>query len=229
MLHGHYGAALIIAATLGGSTPLPWLFFVTQVQDLTISVLSSGLHVEVVRIPEVPPNAVYPVELVYMPYSHSLFSTICFSLLLAFLTPAKGRNRIAVACTVLSHWILDLISHIPDLDVCFPFAKCSKVGLGLWNYFLPSMIVECGIIVAGTVLYILATNPGKRRLVSSRIIPVAILMCILTIALPFSFPPLKFDWSDVVQTYIFYGIFTASALAIERARFPKDIEHDRED
>ena len=52
---------------------------------------------------------------------------------------------------VLSHWILDLIVHIPDLPL-YP-GNSPKFGLGLWNSMTLTVLAEGAIFIAGIVMY----------------------------------------------------------------------------
>jgi FtsH-binding integral membrane protein len=62
---------------------------------------------------------------------------------------------------VLSHWILDLITHIPDLPL-FPGVD-TKVGIGLWNSIPFTIIVEGLIFITGSFLYIKATKAENKK------------------------------------------------------------------
>ena len=60
-------------------------------------------------------------------------------------------------CAVLSHWVLDFVTHRPDLPL-FPWGQ-SYAGLGLWNSVPATIIVEWAIFIAGIVLYATTTRP----------------------------------------------------------------------
>jgi FtsH-binding integral membrane protein len=53
---------------------------------------------------------------------------------------------------VASHWVLDLIVHIPDLPL-YP-GNSPKFGFGLWNSIVLTILVEGVIFLVGVVLYI---------------------------------------------------------------------------
>jgi len=59
---------------------------------------------------------------------------------------------------VLSHWFLDSTSHKHTLA---PGAH-SYFGLGLWNYFSATVIVEGGFWWLAIILYVRATRPKNR-------------------------------------------------------------------
>src|SRR5438270_3285539 len=78
-------------------------------------------------------TAASPLDLYDYPISHSLLTSVLWASAFAAIVQAVLRDRaaavIAFAC-VLSHWLLDLVSHRPDLPVGLhgPY-----LGLGLWR------------------------------------------------------------------------------------------------
>jgi hypothetical protein len=62
-----------------------------------------------------------------------------------------------LALVVLSHWVLDVISHRPDV----PLAPGSHhyFGLGLWNSVPATLLVEIALFAAGVFLYTKTTRP----------------------------------------------------------------------
>lgn len=76
---------------------------------------------------------------------------------------AVKRNRtraIWLGALVVSHWFLDLLVHGPDLPLA-PFLPV-KFGLGLWNSFAGTIVVESLIFVVGAFLYIKSTKAINR-------------------------------------------------------------------
>jgi membrane-bound metal-dependent hydrolase YbcI (DUF457 family) len=80
-------------------------------------------------------RTVKDVELAYMPFSHSIASTVVLALgalaliALGFGQPALGT---AVALGIGSHLLLDLISHARDIALA-PFLENRKFGVGLYE------------------------------------------------------------------------------------------------
>lgn len=73
------------------------------------------------------------------------------------------RNRagsLVVWFAVLSHWILDLFTHIPDLPL-FPGSE-KVVGLGLWNSLWGTLALELGVFFLGLAIYLGATRSANR-------------------------------------------------------------------
>ena len=158
MLIGHYGPAFIIKA-IDKRVPLWGLFIAVQVPDIIWGILIL-LGVEKANInPSLTSN---PLDLSYMPYSHGLLSCIVYSLLIvAILLLFKTKKQIAwwMGLAVFSHWLLDFLSHRPDLPV---YGDTMKIGLGLWNYPTLAVIVEVGIFLIGAVWYAIAVKGFNR-------------------------------------------------------------------
>lgn len=228
-MQGHFGAALIISGLTRHAAPLPILFLAAQVQDLLIAVLVYTLHIEVTQLAFDTPNKVYPIELLYVPFSHSLFSSICLAVLLYIIIPGTWLSKTSVAVTVLSHWLLDLLVHLPDLDICFPFSDCGKAGFGLWRYLIPSLVVESAIVVIGYALYVRsAPSALLARRVGIRLLPLVLFMVFVTIAMPFAPPPPKLDYTITVQTYVLYGLFAVFAHVVEQPLVSAALEEKNE-
>ncbi len=68
----------------------------------------------------------------YIDWSHSLLTALVWSLLFGLLFFRSGRPvALAMGLTVLSHFVLDLVMHPPDLAL-WPGADI-HLGLGLWK------------------------------------------------------------------------------------------------
>src|SRR5204862_7901025 len=118
-----------------------------------------------------------PLDLYYMPYTHSLVAALLWSLagyvgyraIRAF--GASHRAALLVAFAVFSHWVLDLLVHRPDLPL---YDNAAKVGFGLWNYPVPALVLEIAVLFGGLWIY-LRTGPGRR---TSMIVYGVIMVCI---------------------------------------------------
>ena len=159
MFVGHFAVALA-AKRVTPRLSLPLLFGAVQLLDI-LWPLFMVLGVEHARI--VPGlMAGSPLDLYDIPYSHSLVMSLVWSLLVAapFVVMKRAREAAVLAVCVFSHFILDLITHRPDL----PLAPGSNVkfGLGLWNFPAAEVAVEAAIFLAGIVVYLRATTARKR-------------------------------------------------------------------
>src|SRR5260221_869058 len=162
MFVGHYGVSF--AAQRGDrSIPLWVLFLAVQLLDVFWS-LFVFVGIEKVRIiPGI--TASNPLDLYYMPYTHSLVAALLWSLaayvayraIRAFGT--SHRAALLVAAAVFSHWVLDLVVHRPDLPL---YDNTAKVGLGLWNYPAPAFLLEVAAAFGGMFLYLRSTTATTR-------------------------------------------------------------------
>jgi hypothetical protein len=147
MFVGHYGAAFA-AKPLSKPIPLWLLFVAVQLMDIVWSILVF-LGVEKLRI--VPGfTAMNPLDLYYMPYTHGLIGSLVLAALLGaaseYALPQKGRTFLIVGACVFSHWLLDLIVHVPDLPL---IGDRMKVGFGLWRWRDVSLAAEFVTLFAG--------------------------------------------------------------------------------
>lgn len=116
---------------------------------------------EQVRI--APGNTVYtPLEFVSYPWSHSLLMLILWGALFAAFYRGKPdgmRTGLVLGLLVVSHWVLDWITHRPDMPL---WPRGPKYGLGLWNSVAGTMIVEIALFVVGVFIYARATRARDR-------------------------------------------------------------------
>ena len=147
MFVGHYGPAFAAKAV---AKPIPlWLLFVAvQFMDIVWSILVL-LGVEKLRIVQ-GFTASNPLDLYYMPYTHGLIGSLVLCALLGgiseYFLPQKGRTFLIVGACVFSHWLLDLIVHVPDLPL---IGDRMKVGFGLWRWRDISLAAEFATLFAG--------------------------------------------------------------------------------
>ena len=159
MFVGHYGVSFAVKS-FEKRIPLWLLFMAVQFVDVlwAIFVLTG---VEKVRItPGI--TATNPLDLYYMPYTHSLVASFLWSsaALLGHKAARRGANYAAflVAAAVFSHWVLDLIVHRPDLPL---YDDAYKVGFGLWNYPALALALEAGLLFGGIILYLRASKAAS--------------------------------------------------------------------
>jgi hypothetical protein len=152
MFVGHYGISFAARAT-EGRLPL-WLWFIgVQWMDIVWSVLVL-LGIEKLRI--VPGyTEANALDLYYMPYTHGLPGSIVLSLILGaifalFTSGHRATTVLLVALASSSHWILDLIVHVPDLPL---YDNTAKVGFGLWRHVVLSFPLELFVLGLGAWLY----------------------------------------------------------------------------
>jgi hypothetical protein len=62
---------------------------------------------------------------------------------------------------VVSHWVLDFISHAPDMPL-WP-GNSPRLGLGLWNSIPLTLLIEGAIWLAGIAIYVLTKAARGER------------------------------------------------------------------
>jgi hypothetical protein len=130
-----------------------------------------------------------PLEFVSYPISHSMVTAIGWSILFAaiYWTARKyKRGAIVVAIGVFSHWILDVISHRPDMPIA-PGMNL-KVGLSLWNSVAATCVVEATMFVLGLWIYSAMTQP-RDRIGRFGYLAYVVFLAIMYVANIFSPPP----------------------------------------
>jgi hypothetical protein len=88
-----------------------------------------------------------------------------------------------LAAAVLSHWLLDLLVHRPDLPL---YGDSMKVGLGLWNVPAVALALEMITLFGGLWLYLERTTA---RNAVGRYGPVVFVVTMLVIQLATSAGP----------------------------------------
>jgi hypothetical protein len=155
MFIGHFGVAFG-AKRAAPRVSLGTLFLAAQFVDLLWPVLLL-LGVERVRIaPGI--TRVTPLDFEHYPISHSLLAVLGWAVLVGgahFLLRRERRAALIVAALVLSHWVLDLLMHRPDLPLA-PGATV-LVGFGAWNSLPLTLLIEVPLFLAGLWVYARAT------------------------------------------------------------------------
>ena len=154
------------AVGLGAKPIAPWvsvgtLMLAAVVADLLFWAFVL-LGVEHVRVsPGI--TATNALDLYDIPLSHSLAMDIVWAVLLGcayFLRHRNVRGAWVLATVVLSHWVLDFVSHRPDMSIA-PGLR-TYLGLGLYNSRVGVLIVEGLLWVVGIVAYSRATKPRNQ-------------------------------------------------------------------
>jgi hypothetical protein len=108
--------------------------------------------IESVRIE--PGNTAFtPLNFVHYPWSHSLSMAVIWGIAagrVAAPVLKSARAGLVVGVAVISHWVLDWVSHRPDLPL-YPGGPLA--GLGLWNSIPATFLVEGLLFVAAIAYY----------------------------------------------------------------------------
>ena len=171
MFIGHFGVGFG-AKRMGPSVSLGALFLGAQFLDLLWPTLLL-LGIERVRIAP-GATAVTPLIFEHYPVSHSLLMVLVWAALMSVAYYSLRRNRlgaVVVGALVISHWVLDVIVHQPDLPIV-PGNEL-VVGLNAWSSLPLTLAIEIPLFVLGVWLYVRTTEPrdlsgkwGLRNLVS---------------------------------------------------------------
>ena len=160
MFIGHFAVAFG-AKTVQPRVSLGSLFVAAQFLDLLWpTFLLAGI--ETVKI-EPGITKATPLDFTSYPYSHSLFMALVWgaALGLAYWFWQKDRKGAwIIGLCVVSHWVLDLLVHRPDLPLYF--GDSPKLGLGLWNSVIASQLLEFLFLSVGVALYLRSTKAKNR-------------------------------------------------------------------
>jgi len=100
-----------------------------------------------------------PLNFVSYPYTHSLVMAIVWSGLFFGIMYAIRKDfslALVVGLCVGSHWFLDFLTHREDLPLMLN--ETTKVGLGLWNHKLATVIIESAMYIGAIWLYLRTTS-----------------------------------------------------------------------
>ena len=137
----HAATALVLKKRYP-KAPLVWLLLSVQFIEI-LWVLFNFIGIERTSTDAVL-NTVSDIHLEYMPYSHSIASSLIFALAAWFMAAKVSRQpaaAVAVAVGVFSHIVLDVLTHTRDIAI-IPFLLDQKVGIGLYAVPLLAFFVE---------------------------------------------------------------------------------------
>jgi hypothetical protein len=132
---------------------------------------------------------VTPLNFIHYPISHGLLAVILWGVLIGgiyFFLKRILKSALMLGVLVVSHWILDLFTHRPDLPL-FPGSDI-KVGLGLWNSLIGTLLVEGGLFIIGVYLY-LKTTRAKNKTGQWTLWALVVFLAIIYITNLFGPPP----------------------------------------
>jgi membrane-bound metal-dependent hydrolase YbcI (DUF457 family) len=159
MFIGHFGVGLGLKR-LGPLVSLGLLIAATAWADIlwTVFLLLGWEHARI----SVGNTRFTPLELYDYPCSHSLLFLVLWATALAVAYRAFRADfagSLAIWIGVVSHWVLDWITHRPDMPL---YPNGLKYGLGLWNSIAGTMAVEFVMFAAGVWLYASCTRARDR-------------------------------------------------------------------
>jgi hypothetical protein len=214
MLCGHYSAAFALKAAHPGARLAP-LFFAVQAADVAFFLLVlGGVEKLEVRAGQRGPLA---MELVHMPWSHSLVSTLGVAGLLMLIAWATRSVKLGLvmAAAWVSHWLLDLPVHLSDLPI--GLGGQVRVGLGLWRIPVASFALETALLAAAYGLLRRRLSAGPARKWTDGLCVAMILLNAVYYAVPGPRSP----WLMALGAELLYaGLIAVAAVVDAKERAP---------
>ena len=213
MFVGHYGPA---GALAGERVKLWHAVVAVQLLDILWAPLVLA-GVEKVRIVE-NFTASNHFDLYHMPWTHSLPMALFWSILAGMLFVMFRRKAgitggVVIGILVFSHWVLDLLTHKPDLELWFGGAK---VGFGLWENRPLSVGVELGLFFVGMGFYLNHTSP---RGIAGRIAMAAFIAIGASLQIYHNWsPPPPTPEAAIGSAFVVYWLFALLALWVDATR-----------
>lgn len=216
MFVGHYAASLALKR-FEKRASLGVLFLAVQFVDLVFFPLVL-LGIERLNIVENFTQSTH-FELEYMPYTHSLAAFLIWSglayALFRWVIVKSHSVAIVVALAVMSHWLLDVFVHTPDMPLWNDASL--KLGLGLWNSAVATYALEAVLLLAGLWLYLRSTKATTKTGKFGMGIFVVVLLLVNIVNI---FGPLQGDSKLVlaVTALAAYLLFAAVAFWLDTKR-----------
>ncbi|MEW6991136.1 hypothetical protein AADZ91_10640 [Colwelliaceae bacterium 6441] len=225
MFVGHYAVSFALRATHNKAS-LGVLFLGVQFVDLLFFAMTF-FGIERFSIIENYTDSTH-FRLDFMPYSHSLVAVMFWSLA-AFIIlkvlqskkkQAKGHCFLLIAIAILSHWLLDLIVHTPDLPVFLD--NTYHLGFGLWNNAVLTYVLEAILLIVGLCFYLKSTHKsGQQITLISRFGTPAFVILLLAINVVNIFGPLSVEdnkTSTAISAMVAYCLFSIIAFWLDKKR-----------
>lgn len=215
MFIGHFAPAFIARGATEEAPKLGPLFIAAQLADWALFLLAI-VGIEKLRI--VPGfTEMVPLDLYHMPYTHSLLGTAVLAFAFAALIWFLTRNMVAATWTaivVLSHWVLDLVTHAPDMTIA---GGEQKYGFGLWDSPMIAMPIEIGLVLFAYWFYI-------RRTKGPLVPPLILLgtMLVFQAVNWFGPPPTEAGIGFYLTAMLGFAVLTAMAFWVQTTRWHKN-------
>eukprot|EP01129_Flabellula_baltica_P003809 TRINITY_DN13541_c0_g1_i1.p1 TRINITY_DN13541_c0_g1~~TRINITY_DN13541_c0_g1_i1.p1 ORF type:complete len:229 (-),score=20.14 TRINITY_DN13541_c0_g1_i1:27-713(-) len=165
MFIGHFAIAFFLSSfnIISNEVSLGYLLLASQWADVLWPIFClTGIELSKFTPYKTPFNA---LDLIDVRYSHSLIGMFICGLLLAlshYLIRQRKRAVMVILLSVMSHWILDVMTHTPDMGLTLS-DDTVKFGFGLWHYPVYSMGAEFVLFCICVGSYVSETKAVSRR------------------------------------------------------------------
>ena len=130
----HAATALLIKRRFPSESIIPLLLSVQLMELLWVALNLFGIERTTT---EAAVRSVADIHLAFMPYSHSVVTSLALAVVAWFVFSVcfkRSRLGLAVALGIVSHLVLDLVTHGRDIAIA-PGFDYLKLGLGLYSAF----------------------------------------------------------------------------------------------
>jgi len=224
MFLGHYGVALALKR-VEPKVSLGTLFVAAQLVDVLwgVFLLLGWEHVRI--LPD--DNPLLTLQFYDYPISHSLVGALGWGIAAAALyyswptrdTTRQWQAAALVGAAVASHWVLDLIVHLPDLPLAGN--DSTKLGLGLWRHFGASVALELLVLAGGLALYV--ARRSRRHPVRPARLALVLLLLVGTYAASLFGPPPPSVPAIAIGDVVFLLLLGAVAAWADRKATPGEL------
>jgi hypothetical protein len=219
MLAGHFAVSLA-AKRFAPNVSLGTLVAAAMAADLVwpIFVLAGA---DTVRFNSAAtPAGVRAVEVMEadITYSHSLLTCVLLAVLLGAVYFSRRRDlrgSWVIGAAALSHWLLDFISHRPDMALA-PGSP-GRFGLGLWKSVPATLAVE-GLLWAGAIVIYLRATRAAKPLVAGFVFWGGILLLTLSWLSNITAPPPANLSAAMLTSFVFFSLTVAWGYWVNRLR-----------
>jgi hypothetical protein len=225
MFLGHYGVAFALKRA-EPKLSLGTLFVAVQLLDLLwgIFVLLGWEHARII-----PDNSPFTrLEFWDYPISHSLVGALTWGIVAAacyYSWPTRDTTRhwqaaAIVGVAVFSHYPLDVLVHLPDLPIVGN--DSAKLGLGLWNHPVATMVTELLVFVLGLALYV-GLRSKRHPIRAGRLAVLAVVLVGTYFASVYGPPPPNMTTVGVGDI-VFVLLVAARAAWADRRASPEELD-----
>jgi hypothetical protein len=185
MFVGHFALGFA-AKRAAPKLPLALLVASCQLADILWPVFVAAGVERVAIAPGI--TAFTPLDFISYPYSHSLVALCLWGIVIGsafWLAGTSARASLIVGALIVSHWILDFVSHRPDMPI---YPGSAVYGLGLWNSVAATLLVELLLFAVGVWLYVDATR-ARDSIGQWSLVGLVVVLLIAYFAAAFGSPP----------------------------------------